>query len=136
MHLDLKPWDLVSSATPSEFCRWRRKFKQCFLGSDLGVTHIPGQQAAVSEYVDAYIEQHLYNNLSDNTSIFTSEPNEDEIQSCIDFIHYWIIECHPLDTRCMELFKLSQERGESMVQYSNKISDLANDCELNEITQQ
>ena len=36
----------------------------------------------------------------------------------------------------MELFKLSQERGESMVAYSNRISNLADESELNEISQQ
>ena len=36
----------------------------------------------------------------------------------------------------MELFKLPQERGESMVQYSNRIFDLADECDLNNITQE
>ena len=66
--------------------------------------------------------------------IFTPEPNKDEIMSCMDFIHDWIMERHPLDSRQMELFKLSQERGESIVQYSNRISNLADKSELNEIT--
>ena len=52
----------VLSATASEFRRWRRKFKQYFLGSDLGITHLPGQQAAHS----GCVEQHLYNSISDN----------------------------------------------------------------------
>ena len=43
---------------------------------------------------------------------------------------------HPLDSRCMELFKLPQERGESIVQYSNRILDIADECDLNDITQQ
>ena len=36
----------------------------------------------------------------------------------------------------MELFKLPQERGESIVQYSNRILDIADECDLNDITQQ
>ena len=57
--------------------------------------------------------------------------------SCMDFILDWITERHPLDSRRMELFKLPQEwGGESMVQYSNRILDLGDECELNEITQQ
>ena len=35
----------------------------------------------------------------------------------------------------MELFKLSQKRSESVVSYSNRISDVADEYELNEITQ-
>ena len=54
----------------------------------------------------------------------------------MDFIYEWIPEQQPLDTRRMELFKLSQELGESMVAYSNRISDLADECKQNEITQQ
>ena len=36
----------------------------------------------------------------------------------------------------MELFKLPQECGESMVQYSNRMLDIADECNLNDITQQ
>ena len=54
----------------------------------------------------------------------------------MDYIYQWITERHPLDARRIELFKLSQERGELMVAYYNRISDLANECKLNEITQQ
>ena len=46
----------------------------------------------------------------------------------MDILVDWITERHLLDARWMELFKLPQERGESMVQYSNRI--------LNDITQQ
>ena len=35
----------------------------------------------------------------------------------------------------MELFKLPQEHGESMVLYSNRILDIAEKCDLNDITQ-
>ena len=38
---DLKPWELSANATPSEFRRWRRKYEQYYLGSDIGVTNIP-----------------------------------------------------------------------------------------------
>ena len=54
---------------PTEFRRWRRKFKQYFLGSDLGVTHISGQQAAPYRCVED-IEQHLY-----NTRLATTRPS-------------------------------------------------------------
>ena len=103
---DLKPWDLAASANPSEFRRWKGKFEQYFLGSDLDVTHLPGQQAALSDSVNRELEQHLYNNISDNTPIFTPESNEDNIISCVDFIRDRITECHPLVSRRMELFKL------------------------------
>ena len=33
---DLKPWELSANATPSEFRRWRRKYEQYYLGSDIG----------------------------------------------------------------------------------------------------
>ena len=36
----------------------------------------------------------------------------------------------------MELFKLPQEQGEGMVAYSNRILDIADECDLNDITQQ
>ena len=49
---DLKPWELSASATPSEFRRWRRKYEQYYLGSDIGVTNLPGQQATISGSVD------------------------------------------------------------------------------------
>ena len=74
--------------------------------------------------------------ISDNTPVFTPEPNEDEILSCMDIIADWITERHPLESRRMELFKLPQEQGESMVQYSNRILDLADECDLNNLTQQ
>ena len=54
----------------------------------------------------------------------------------MDIIADWIAERHPLDSRRMELFKLPQERGESMVQYSNRILDIADDSDLNDIPQQ
>ena len=63
--------------------------------------------------------------------MFTPEPNKDEVTSCMD----WITERHPLDSRRMELFKLPQEHGELMVQYSNRILDIADECDLNNITQ-
>ena len=53
---DLKPWDLVSLATPSEFRRWKRKFEQYFLELDQVVAHLPGQQAALSGCVDKELE--------------------------------------------------------------------------------
>ena len=86
--------------------------------------------------MDRELEQHLYNNISDNTPIFSPEPNEDVLMSCMDYLRNWIMERHPLDSRRIELFKLPQERGESMVQYSNRILDLADECDLNKITQQ
>ena len=86
--------------------------------------------------MDRELEQHLYNLISDNTPVFTPEPNEDEVTSCMDIIADWIAERHPLDSRRMELFKLPQEHGESMVQYSNRILDIADECDLNDITQQ
>ena len=45
-------------------------------------------------------------------------------------------ERHPLDVLRMELFKLPQEQGEGMVAYSNRILDIADECDLNDITQQ
>ena len=36
---DLKLWELSANATPSEFRRWRRKYEQYYLGSDIGVTN-------------------------------------------------------------------------------------------------
>ena len=113
-----------------------RKDEQYHLGSDIGVTNIPGQQATISGCVDRELEQHLYNLISDNTPVFTPEPNEDEVTSCMDIIADWIAERHPLDARRMELFKLPQEQGEGMVAYSNRILDIADKCDLNDITQQ
>ena len=86
--------------------------------------------------MDRELEQHLYNLISDKTPVFTPEPNEDEIPSCMDIIADWIAKRHPLDSRRMELFKLPQEQGESMVQYSNRILDIADECDLNDIMQQ
>ena len=54
----------------------------------------------------------------------------------MDIIAEWISEGHPLDSRRMELFKLPQESGESIVQYSNRILDIADECDLNDFTQQ
>ena len=54
----------------------------------------------------------------------------------MDIIADWIAERHPLDMRRMELFKLPQEQGEGMVAYSNRILDIADECDLNDITQQ
>ena len=54
----------------------------------------------------------------------------------MDILAEWIAERHPLDARRMELFKLPQEQGEGMVAYSNRILDLADECDLNDITQQ
>ena len=116
---NLKQWELSVSATPSEFRRWR-KYEQYYLGSDIGVTNLPVQQARISGCVDQELEQHLYNLISDNTPVFTQEPNEDEEVSCMDIIVDWIAERHPLDARWIELFKLPQERGELMVQYSKQ----------------
>ena len=111
-------------------------YKQYYLGSDIGVTNLPGQQATISACVERELEQHLYNLISDNTPGFTPEPNEDDVQSCMDIIADWISERHPLDSRRMKLFKLPQECGESMVQYSNRILDLADECDLNNTKQQ
>ena len=71
---DLKLWELSANATPSEFRRWRRKYKQYYLGSDIGVTNLPGQQATISECVDRELEQHLYNLISDNTPYSLQNP--------------------------------------------------------------
>ena len=49
----------------------------------------------------------------------------------MDIIADWISERHPLESRHMELFKLPQERGESMVQYSNRTLDLVDERDLN-----
>ena len=106
------------------------------MGSDIGVTNLPGQQATISGCVVRELEQHLYNLISDNTPVFTPEPNEAEVTSCMDIIADWIAERHPLDSRRMVLFKLPQEHGESMLQYSNRILDIADECDLNDITQQ
>ena len=90
----------------------------------------------LSGCVDADIEQHLYNNVGNNMPIFTPEPIMIEIQSCMDFIYDWITERHLLDIRRMELFKLTQEQGNRWSHTPNRISDLADKYELNEISQQ
>ena len=89
-------------------------------------------------FQDAWTESwnSIYNLISDNTPVFTPEPNDDEVSSCMDILAEWIAERHPLDARRMELFKLPQEQGEGMVAYSNRILDLADECDLNDITQQ
>ena len=87
---DLKPWELSASATSSEFRRWRRKYEQYYLGSDIGFTNHPGQPATFSGCVDQELEQHLYNLISHNTPVFTPEPNDDEVVSCMDIIVDWI----------------------------------------------
>ena len=93
--------------------------QQYYLGSDIGVTNIPGQQATISGCVDRELEQHLYNLISDNTPVFTPEPNDDEVSSCMDILAEWIAERHPLDARRMELFKLPQEQGEGCLLYTS-----------------
>ena len=86
----------------------------------MSITHISGQQAALAGNIDRDIEHHLhYSVISDNTPIFTPDPNEDKVQSCMEFICSWITERHPL-----EVFTLSQELGETKVAYSTRISDL------------
>ena len=40
--------------------------------------------------MDRELEQHPYNLISDNTPVVTPEPNEDEVQSCMDIIVEWI----------------------------------------------
>ena len=87
------------------------------------------KKASLAGCLDSDVEQHLY------SAISTPEPNNDKIISCIDHIYQSINKRHPLDTRRTELFKLMQEPGESMVAYSNRILYLADECELNEITQ-
>ena len=87
---DLKPWELSASATPSEFRRWRRKYEQYYLGSDICFTNLPGQQATILGCVDRELEQPLYNLINDNKPVFTPEPNVDEVQSCMDIIADWI----------------------------------------------
>ena len=72
------------NANPTEFRHWRRKFEQYYLGSDMGVINIPGQQATLAGYLDADIEQYLCSILGYNTLIFTQEPNDDEVFSGID----------------------------------------------------
>ena len=90
-----------------------------------------------SVHVESYVSIYGYGTLiSDNTPVFTPKPNEDEITSCMDIIADWITKRHPLDSRRMELFKLPQEQGESMVKYSNRILDITDECDLNDITQQ
>ena len=49
---DLKPWELSVSASPSEFRRWRRKYEQYYLGSDIGIMNLLGQQETISGCVD------------------------------------------------------------------------------------
>ena len=88
---DLKPWELSASATPSEFRRWRRKYQRYYLGSDIGVTNLPGQQATISGCVDRELEQHLYNLISNNTPVFTPEPNKDEVVSCTDILRVMFV---------------------------------------------
>ena len=68
---DLKLWELSASATPSKFRRWRRKYEQYYLGSDIGMTNLLGQQATISGCVGWELEQHLYNMISDNMPVFT-----------------------------------------------------------------
>ena len=56
----------------------------------LGVTAPPPEAGGIAPGAS----QHLYNMVSDNTPIFMPEPNEDEIQSCMDFMYDWITERH------------------------------------------
>ena len=93
--MDLKPWDLQANANPTEFRHWRMKY---YLGLDMGVTNIPGQQANLVGCLAADIEQNLYSVIGDNNPVFTPEPN-DEILSCMDYIYQWITKCHSLNTR-------------------------------------
>ena len=78
----LKPWDLSANTNPTEFSRWRRKFEQYYLGSDMDVTSIPRQQAALSGCVNSDIEQYLYSVIGDNTPVFTPEPTDVECRNC------------------------------------------------------
>ena len=48
--------------------------------------------------MDRELKHHLYNLISDNMPVFTPEPNEDKVVSCMDIIADWIAERHPLDS--------------------------------------
>ena len=42
--------------------------------------------------MDRELEQHLYNLIYDATPVFTPEPNEVDVVSCMDIIADWIAE--------------------------------------------
>ena len=76
---------------PTEFRRWQHKFEQYYLGSNMGITNIPGQQAALAGCLDADIEQYLYSFIGDNTPIFIPEPNDDEVASSVATLHSFTV---------------------------------------------
>ena len=60
VQMDPKPWD------PTEFRRWRRNFEQYYLGLEMGVINILGQQAVLSGYV-TQILNNIYTQSSETT---------------------------------------------------------------------
>ena len=97
------------------------------------MTNLPGQQATLSGCVDRELEQHLYNSISDNTPVFTPEPNEDEIMT---LSRIGLPSDTPWTPEEWSFSSSHKNGGESMVQYSNRMLDLADECDLNDITQQ
>ena len=50
--MDLKPWNLSSSATLTELRRWRQKFKQYYLSFNMAIMTIRRQQATLAGCLD------------------------------------------------------------------------------------
>jgi len=139
IRMDLKPDTLSHDANPMEVRKWIQDFQAYFDASMLILESRRGQRTALFKNLDRTLEAHVRQQSDEDTPVF-EEPRDDDLEdgppSCIEYVLEYFSKTYPMAARRIDLLRIRQDRAEPRRAYLRRIQNLADECDLAEITQE
>ena len=128
---DLKPKELKRDFTPMERTTWLRSFRHFFRASNMEKSPAQEQQANLLVCVEPSIATEIVSSVDENTPVYKPENAPEDMISCMDVIETIFMHEYPILKRRCDFTQLRQDRGETMSQFILRVTQHANECDLN-----
>ena len=128
---DLKPKELKRDFTPMERTTWMRSFRHFFRASNMEKSPAQEQQANLLVCVEPSIATEIVSSVDENTPVYKPENPPADMVACMDVIETIFMHEYPILKRRCDFTQLRQDRGETMSQFILRVTQHANECDLN-----
>ena len=131
LHLNksLKPFSLLSTHNPTEFRSWVKQFRAYWRTSNMESLEVADQQIYLENCVEPVLYSRIETYVTDTTPIFGAD------DCCVGLLMKDFEERWPLYTRRLEFFRSSQDVGQEVSTWVCKLKQLAEECELEDLSQ-
>ena len=132
---DLKPENLVSDATPLEFKAWEEQFTTYFEASRLGLGTAREQQQTLLVLLDSELRENIMQSVERTRVVFQSQlPDASPIDSCMRILQKHFMSKNPVNLRRLEFAQMSQDKGQTLLQFANRLRGLWMECDFDNMS--